>query len=193
VEQIISTSTLPAIISALIAILIFFVSQWFLARKTAIELKTKKLEELYLALNELSVQHVVRFERVRAIANGDRTYLDDPKHAVTLYLNDLNKQIIMFVRLYFPKLAKSHQALFRANQKVNDFIFQVMQTESVDSEVMIKSFLDFGGYIGAMESELIDNRKLLVGENVFPRLYKKSTPQSTRADQVPPEQQRFPS
>ena len=46
----IATATLAAIVAFLVALL----TQWILGRRARTDLLTKKLEELYLALNEVS-------------------------------------------------------------------------------------------------------------------------------------------
>jgi len=68
--ELLNSSILSAIISAIVAVTIFFISQWILSRRSTVELRTKKLEELYLSLNELSNSHAVRFEIIRNISGG---------------------------------------------------------------------------------------------------------------------------
>lgn len=168
------TKLLPALISAFIAIFLFFVSQWFLSRRNSIELRIKKLEELYLAVNELSDQHAIRFEKIRTISNGDRSYLNDPEHIVKLYLHDINKKIIMFVRLYFPELAETHQALFHANREITNQIYNLLESNKVEQEEFIATFVSLGDFIRNLEGEIIENKKLLVGQNILPMKYKRS-------------------
>ena len=174
-DNILNSKILPVAISAFIAIFIFFISQWFLSRRNSVEFRTKKLEELYLTVNELSNQHAVRFEKIRTIANGDRSYLDDPEHIIKLYLYDINKQIIMFIRLYFPELSKTHQALFHANKEISNKIFSLTENNEINQEEFISVFVDFGDYLRDLESEIIENRKILVGENILPVAYKRQS------------------
>ena len=172
-ELFLDPKALSAIISAFVAIMLFFVSQWFLSRRNSVELRTTKLEDLYLSINDLSNQHAIRFEKIRAISNGDRSYLDDPEHILKLYLHDINKSILMFVRLYFPQLTETHQALFRANSQISQAIFEIIEEKEIDSEAFILLFVSFGDHLRAIEEEIIENRKVLVGENILPMKYKR--------------------
>ena len=89
---------ISAIISAIVALLVVFISQWLLIKRSSIELKTKKLEELYLILNRLSSQHVVRFERTIKISEGELDSTDNPDYIEKLYFLDINRDILMYVR-----------------------------------------------------------------------------------------------
>lgn len=164
----------PAVISALVAITLFFLSQWFLSRRNSIELRTQKLEELYLAVNDLSNKHAVRFELVRNITNGDTSILDDPEHTHKLYLLDINKQILMFVRLYFPELEETHIELFHGNREITERIYMLLEHGQIDQEEFIATFVSFGEHLQAIEAEIINNKKKLVGENILPLKHKRA-------------------
>jgi len=174
-EEFIGPKVLPALISALVAIALFFISQWFLSRRNSVELRTKKLEELYLAVNDLSNKHAVRFEIVRNITNGDNSILEDPEHTHKLYLLDINKQIIMYVRLYFPELEKTHIELFHGNSEITEKIYLLLNHGEIEQEDFISIFVSFGSYLRAMEEEIINNRESLVGATLWPRKHKRST------------------
>lgn len=173
-EELLGPKTLPAIISALVAIALFFLSQWLLSRRNAIELKTQKLEELYLAVNTLSNKHAVRFEMIRNITNGDSSVLDDPEYTYKLYLLDINKQILMFVRLYFPELQETHVELFNGNREITERIYALLEHGNIDQEEFIATFVSFGDHLRAMEDEIIINKKRLVGENLIPLRHRRS-------------------
>lgn len=146
-------------------------------------MRTKKLEKLYLAVNKLSSLHAVRFEKVRAISNGDSSYLDDPKHIVKLYLTDINKHLIMYIRLYFPELEKTHISLFHANREVSDKIYALVERGEIEQEDFIETFIEFGDHLRDFECEIIENRKVLVGENILPMKYqRKSHNESSQQD-----------
>ncbi|MBO2701881.1 hypothetical protein [Shewanella algae] len=174
-EELFGTKTLPAIISALVAIALFFLSQWFLSRRNSIELRTQKLEELYLAVNDLSNKHAVRFELVRSITQGDRSILEDPEHTHKLYLLDINKQILMFVRLYFPELEATHIELFHGNREITNKIYNLLEHGRIEQEDFIATFVSFGDHLRAMEDEIINNKKRLVGESIIPTKHKRSS------------------
>jgi len=174
-EELFGPKTLPTVISAFVAITVFFLSQWFLSRRNSIELRTKKLEELYLAVNELSNKHAVRFELIRNITNGDSSILDNPEHTHKLYLLDINKQILMFVRLYFPELQATHIELFHGNGEITNKIYNLLEHGKIDQEDFIGTFVSFGDHLSAMENEIINNKKRLVGESIIPTKHKRSS------------------
>ena len=173
-DELINLKVFPALISAFVAIAIFFLSQWFLSRRNSVELRTKKLEELYLTVNELSNKHAVRFEMVRNITHGDDSILSDPEYTHKLYLLDINKQILMYVRLYFPELEKTHIALFHENRNITEKIHFLLENGHIDQEEFIATFVGFGEHLRAIESEIINNKKRLVGENILPKRHKRS-------------------
>lgn len=53
---------LTAVLAAIVAVLVTVLTQWILGRRARTELLTKKLEELYLALNEISAHSDKRVE-----------------------------------------------------------------------------------------------------------------------------------
>ncbi|GAB1152544.1 MAG: hypothetical protein WStaPseu_26730 [Shewanella algae] len=174
-EELLGSKMLPAIISAFVAIALFFLSQWFLSRRNSIELRTKKLEELYLAVNDLSNKHAVRFEMIRNITHGDNSILEDPEHTHKLYLLDINKQILMYVRLYFPELQETHIELFHGNREITEKIYMLLEHGQIDQEEFISTFVSFGNYLRAIEDEIINNKKRLVGENILPIRHARSS------------------
>lgn len=53
---------LTAVLAAGVAVLVAALTQWVLGRRAQTELLTKKLEELYLSLNEISAHNLKRVE-----------------------------------------------------------------------------------------------------------------------------------
>lgn len=171
--ELLNSSILSAIISAIVAVTIFFISQWILSRRSTVELRTKKLEELYLSLNELSNSHAVRFEIIRNISGGKRDILDDPEHTHKIYLLDINKKILMYVRLYFPELKDTHIELFHGNRLIIEKIYELLEEGKIEQEEFIQVFVNFGNYIKRMEEEIITNRNTLIKDNILPEKYKR--------------------
>ncbi|WP_444956758.1 hypothetical protein [Microbulbifer sp. ZKSA002] len=167
-EELLGSRLLPAIIAALVAILVFFLSQYFLARRNSVELKTTKLEELYLVLNELANEHTTRIGRITTIVNGDRTYLDDPEHVVKLYLHDHNKKILMYVRLFFPALISAYREMYQVNKEVTKNIKELIYEGKGDQQKTLDIFKRFSATIKRLEAEIVYNKKTLVGENIRP-------------------------
>ena len=116
---------LTAALASLVALSVAVLTQWVLGRRARTELLTKKLEELYLVLNEVSAHNLKRVEEALPLAIA--TPFNRPKitgGSVERQGLDLHKKIVMLVRLYFPKLAIAHQDVFRCNRDVNMLIYE---------------------------------------------------------------------
>src|SRR5262245_61703132 len=57
-----AVAMLTAVLAAVIALFVALLTQWALGRRARTELLTRKLEELYLTLNEVSAHNVMRIE-----------------------------------------------------------------------------------------------------------------------------------
>lgn len=171
---------LAAILAAVIAVLVAVLTQWVLGRRARTELLTKKLEELYLALNEVSAHNVKRVEEALPLASG--TPFTKPKitgGSVERQGLDFHKKIVMLVRLYFPKLTEAHKAVFHRNSKVNALIYAAETGPALAEEQLIALSGAYRDAIAAMEEELIQNRRFLVKDYLVPVRYKHMAIQPT--------------
>lgn len=175
---------LAAALAAIVAVLVAVFTQWFLGRRARTELLTQKLEELYLALNEVSAHSVNRVEE--AIPLITATPMNKPNitgSAVTRHGLDLHKKIVMLVRLYFPKLSAAHQAMFRCNSEVNMLISEAEVGPPLLEDRLVMLSVAYRDATVAMEEELIRNRTLLVRDHLLPVRYKRI---AIRPSQPPP-------
>ena len=167
-----AVALLTATLAAGIAVFVTVLTQWVLGRRARTDLLTKKLEELYLALNAASAHNVQRYNASVHLAElspftrerVSSTPVDD------LGL-DLHKRIVIYVRLYFPKLTAAHQAVFIANREVNMLIYSAETGPPLTTPVLKKLSADYGESLQKMEAEIISNRALLVREGIRPRGY----------------------
>jgi len=102
-----------------------------------------------------------------------RDILDDPEHTHKIYLLDINKKILMYVRLYFPELKDTHIELFHGNRLIIEKIYELLEEGKIDQEEFIQVFVNFGNYIKRMEEEIITNRNTLIKDNILPAKYKR--------------------
>ena len=171
---------LTAALAALVAVLVAVLTQWVLGRRARTELLTKKLEELYLVLNEISSHNLKRVEEALPLATA--TPFNKPKitgGSVERQGLDLHKKIIMMVRLYFPKLAKVHQAVFRRNSEVNMLIYEAEMGPPLSDAQLLKLSGAYRDAFVAMEEELIENRRILVKDHILPLRYKHAVNEPT--------------
>ena len=164
---------LTGVHAAIVAILVAALTQWVLGRRARTELLTKKLEELYLTLNEVSAHNVKRVEEALPLTSA--TPFNKPKitgGSVERQGLDLHKKIVMLVRLYFPKLSVAHQTVFRFNSKVNMLIYEAETGPPLSEEIFVKVVGSYRDAVVAMEEELIQNRRVLVQDYLLPVRYK---------------------
>ena len=164
---------LTAALAAVVALLVVVLTQWILGRRARTELLTKKLEELYLALNEVSAHSVKRVEEALPLASA--TPFNKPKitgGSVERQGLDLHKKIVMLVRLYFPRLSATHQVVFRCNSEVNVLIYEAETGPPLTEERLFALSGKYRDAVVAMEEELIQNRRVLVKDHLLPRPYR---------------------
>ncbi len=164
---------LTAVLTAMVAFLVVFLTQWILGRRARTELLTNKLEELYLALNEVSTHNLKRVEEARALISA--TPLNKPiitGSSTELQGLELHKKIVMLVRLYFPKISKAHQEVFQRNHSVNMLIFAAENGPPLSEIRLLALSGEYRDAVVAMEEELIHNRRFLVKDHTLPTRYR---------------------
>jgi hypothetical protein len=177
-------AVLTAVLAAVVALLVVILTQWILGRRTQTEFLTKKLEELYLSLNDISAHSIRRVEEALPLAMA--TPFNKPKitgGSVERQGLDLHKKIVMLVRLYFPRLSEAHQAVFQCNSRVNMLIYEAETGPPLTQEQLLALSGEYRDAVVAMEDELIRNRMVLVKDHLLPVPYhrvaiRRSTPPS---------------
>lgn len=174
-------AVLPALTSALIAaavaIFIMAISQYLIFKKGRTDFLTPKLEQLYLLLNELSEHNVTQFKLHFSALNGDAASRAKLAEIDELDLYGLRraKKIVMYVRLYFPKLSRAHQMIFAAERELNALQHAILSPTPPDAEEFLLASGQVGHFLMLMEQELIRNRDLLLHANMFPWPYRSTT------------------
>ena len=168
-----AVAVLTATLAALVAVVVALLTQWILGRRARTDLLTKKLEELYLALNEVAAHNVKRAEEVLPYAASGMHRIQKPVgSSVEREALDLHKKIVMLVRLYFPQLSPIHQRVFRRNGRVNDLIHRIESGMPSSEEYLIQLSGEYGDALAAMEQEIIANRLLLTRDGLVPKRYR---------------------
>tara|TARA_R110001583_G_scaffold194973_1_gene368042 strand:- start:74 stop:655 length:582 start_codon:yes stop_codon:yes gene_type:complete len=176
-------AVVTAVLAATIAVFVALLTQWILGRRARTELLTKKLEELYLSLNDVSAHNVKRAEAVLPyVKTGVPRQLQSEESSVEKQALDLHKKILMQVRLYFPKLSIAHQNVFRRNREVNDLIHRLESGVGSSEETLIRLSGAYGDALRQMEQEIITNKSILVRDGLLPRIYRKPPNKSRKAD-----------
>jgi hypothetical protein len=169
------TSLSTAFISAAVALIVVVLSQWALSRRNRKDFLTNKLEELYLLVNEIGEHNVERFELLVKLSNGKRKFDDtNSEETVRIYGLDINKKIVMLIRLYFPKLALTHQKTFQANRNINQLIFNLNNGDKTDSAEIDNVLSEFINLLKQFEDEIIQNKDILIKSSILPQIYKKT-------------------
>lgn len=162
-----------AVLAAVVAVLVAILTQWILGRRARTELLTKKLEELYLALNEVSAHTVKRVEEALPLLSAmPCTKPTITGSSVERHGLDLHKKIVMLVRLYFSQLSAVHQEVFRRNSSVNTLIFEAENAPPLSEERLFALSGAYRDAVVAMEEEIILNRRVLVKDHLLPVRYR---------------------
>jgi hypothetical protein len=165
------------LIAAAVAILVMAISQYLIFKKGRTDFLTPKLEQLYLLLNELSEHNVTQFKLHFNALNGDTAARDKIADIDELDLYGLRraKKIVMYVRLYFPRLSRAHQMIFAAERELNSLQHAILSSTPPDAEEFLLASGQVGHFLMLMEQELIRNRDLLLRANMFPWPYRSTT------------------
>ena len=182
-------SLTSAILAASVALFVFAVTQFLTHKKDRTQFLTSKLEGLYSSVNEVSRDNANVVKLICLSIEGDtrtRAKVYDLDEG-DLYGHNLAKQIIMCIRLYFPELSSIHQQLFAAQRDLNNIVF----TFFTDNPPNARSVLLAGGHVGhfvrLMEEEIVSNRDYLTRKFLFPRRYRKTSPEAIAAEAPPPD------
>jgi hypothetical protein len=103
-----------------------------------------------------------------------------------LYGHRRAKEIIMYIRLYFPRLARIHQFVFAARRVLNDRVFEVSSGEMPATPDMLEAAGLVSHLLKLMESEIVNNRDALIGDRLWPRRYRESSKEELEAVTPPP-------
>jgi hypothetical protein len=169
-----AVTTMLAILAAVVALLVMVITQLILGRRARTELLTKKLEELYLTLNEVSAHGIVRTDEASQLVSA--TPFTKPKitgGSIERQGLDLHRKIFMLVRLYFPKLSAAHQAVVQWNREITELIYEAETGPPLSEQRLFQLSVTYRDSVVAMEEELILNRRVLVEDHLLHVQYKR--------------------
>jgi hypothetical protein len=92
-----------------------------------------------------------------------------------LYGHRRAKRIIMYARLYFPRLQRIHQHLFDAERQFNDVKFRLFTTAPPSLSEVLDATGKVIHLLRAMEQEIVFNRNHLLRANILPKRYRATT------------------
>jgi hypothetical protein len=164
-----------AFISAAVALFVAIISQWALSRRARRELLTKKLEELYLVLNDAASDCVNRYKEIHKCFHEPEYMVTDEFYKQQIYNLDVQKKLVMYVKLYFPRLGQTYASIFVAQSRLNDLVNKLMSDAPPKMEELDEAFSQYGKCLGVMEDEIVSNKPLLTGSS---RLFNRYRTQS---------------
>jgi hypothetical protein len=179
-------SMVSAVIAASVALLVFAVTQFLSAKQKRREFLTPKLEELFLLLNQVAEENQSSYVLVRDCLLGDweaKEQLLKMDH-LDLYGHRTAKKIVMYVMLYFPELAPTHQRMFREQRELNDLIHQVSRGAVLPQQDVLMAAGSVGHCVRMMTGEIINNRDRLIRDVLFARRYRRTTDEEF--ENIPP-------
>ncbi|MDB5583981.1 MAG: hypothetical protein JWR80_9157 [Bradyrhizobium sp.] len=179
-------SVASAVIAASVALIVFAITQFLTAKRNRAALSVPKLEELYLVLNEIAADNATVSALAFRAIDGD-----NEARAKLLSMSELDlyghrtaKRMIMYIRLYFPKLGRIHQLLFAAQRDVDLLLFDISSGRLPVMADMLEAAGMVSHFVRLMENEIVNNRDRLVGDRLWPPRYRQSTHEELNA--VPP-------
>lgn len=162
-----AASIASAVIAGSVAFVVFAFTQMIARRRDTTQLLLPKLEQLYLLLNELSEHNARIFKLYHLAIEGDSAAqeklneMDDLQH----YGLDRGKKIVMYIRLYFPRLTRIHVMLFAAERERNTLYYEIRSNDPPSMEDLVQAAGQVGHFLRLMEKEIIDNRDVLLKAN----------------------------
>jgi hypothetical protein len=180
-------SLIAAVMAASVALFVFAVTQFLTARKERTQFLTPKLEALYLLLNKVAEDNTRFFKMICLCLGGSSQAKKDlaSTDEQELYGHKTAKEIIMYIRLYFPQLSRIHQLLFSAQRELNDLIFRLHTETPPDQTAILLASGRVGHFLRLTEEEIIRNRDHLLENHWFPKRYKR-TSQAAIETEIPP-------
>lgn len=172
-----TSSLISAMIAAAVAIIVVVINGTIARRQQRLQFLQPKLEELYLLLNEVAERNTRLFKLLAAVVEGDMgakkrlEELDD----LEVYGHLTAKQMVMLVRLYFPKLTRIHQLLFAAERELSQKIWSLSMNEPIALEELLEASGRVGHMLRLMEQEMVGNQRILLKTNTIPKFYSQAS------------------
>jgi len=181
-------SLVSAVIAASVALFVFAVTQFLTHKRERTQFLTPKLEELYLLLNEIAENNVTFFKLIYRCLEGDAHARQEMEGMDDLHVygHRTAKQIIMYIRLYFPRLSRIHQLLFAAQRDLNQLIFYLHSETPPKLSDVVTASGRVGHFLRLMEDEIIRNRDHLLSDHILSKRYRKTTQAAIEAEIPPP-------
>lgn len=169
-----ATALLGAAISATVAIIVVVLTQWVIGRRARTDLLTKKLEELFLLVNEASIENNKRrkagLDLIKTYVNSEAVRKDVAHLSRNL---QLDHKINMYVQLYFPALRETQAKVAETNQEILAVFHKLSDGDDTKPAEVARAFLKMNLALTAFRDEIIDNRALLVCETLRPDAYRR--------------------
>jgi len=181
-------SLASAVIAASVALLVFSLSQYYSRRQNSMQFLAPRLEEVHQILDYEIEYNVDRSKIIISYIEGNKEVVDAlaSAHEVDLYGHRNATRVIMLVTLYFPKLSKIHQHLFRKQSVLNEVMHLVMAKQKIDPIQANTALAEFVHSVRMMRGEIVKNRDYLVGDCHPFKIYRVSTQSELDAVQLPP-------
>lgn len=172
-----------ALISAAVALIVAVISQWALSRRAKRELLTKKLEELYLVLNDAASDCVNTYADVHKCFRDPKYPASESFNSHQAYGRDLQAKMAMYVKFYFPRLSQTYLAIFEARARLGNLTNKLMSNPLPKMEEFDEAVTHYGKCLGVMEDEIVSNKPLLTGS--YRLLHRYRTPSNRSFNPVP--------
>ncbi|HAT8521976.1 TPA: hypothetical protein I7190_27680 [Vibrio vulnificus] len=122
---------ITAAISAVVAVSVVLLTQWFLSRRSKVEFLRGKLEELYLLVLEVTEK---QSERYSGFLKHHATNTSDDWNSGARDIEQMYLKIQMYQSLYFRALNKKYLVCYHHHASLNSIIYNFITSEITDPE-----------------------------------------------------------
>jgi hypothetical protein len=169
-----------ALISAAVALVVAVLTQLATSRRARRDLLTKKLEELFLLVNDAMSDCMDSYKEVQQVLVHPAHIKSESVFLQQVRSLELQKKMLMYVKLYFPQLSESYAPVYKAHDQLNGLMIRLRSGPPPSSEEFGHAVAHYGGYIASLAEEIVTNKDMLTGSSAWRRKYK-------RIDEPPPD------
>jgi hypothetical protein len=126
-------------------------------------------------LNDAVSYCVKRHSEVNKVFS-DRQRMTSEEFFSHMYFGfDVQKQLIMFVKLYFPLLSQTHQRGYIAYDKLSALTNKLADDSPPSKEDFGEALAEYSHWLGVMMDEIIANKPILIGSSRLLHKYERAS------------------
>ncbi len=165
-----------ALLAAIVALVVMILTQWVLGRRARTDLLTKKLEELYvLVLKWLDDAAATKTTVDRLLESQPLS--QEARATILSHVNQprADRRASMYINMYFQRLNRFDEDVFRANQHFTKVVRQFGEGEKTTNVDIQRAYLKLWLLLQPLRDEILKNHAYLTRSRLFRPSYKQSS------------------